>query len=560
MNLLTSPGHSRFCVGTQIALAFIVFLANSADGATASTLNSDGLRIVAISDDPALSIPGGSVSGVSIPVLNNHGQIAFTASVLQDQGSEPLVNSSLWLANHDEEPALLALEGQFVPNRTDDLRFFDRFSNIVLNDEGQVAFVSNELSNRGILGSQIWIYGEEQFRLIADSDSAIPSAVDAAHIVGLPRFRFNNTGQLLLIANVRSAEDAGTGDSSRGLWLFEDNSIQLLAEVGVTAPGTNGQASYFDFGDVALGNDGALAVEIWLNLPVGEHPSGGRQKGVLSTLDLSPIAYTFDDAPGTGTMYAGFADVTVAKNGRVAFGSGFFERVEGPTAINNGGVWIEDDSGQLQLVARSGERAPDTPEGVFFESFGDIVVSAQGDAAFYGYLWSGSGDVLAGTNSTGIWRTTKDGEIELIIRDGDPAPLLTNGITISSISEGAFALNSLGQIAFTDNFGIEQTAVWATDKDSNLQLILASGMTLEVAPGDFRTTKYVWADLGEGSGAGTSSGFNDLGQLALSVVFDDGSSGIVVSNAVSIPEGCSTSLMCWGVILVLGGRWIPTKR
>jgi hypothetical protein len=73
-----------------------------------------------------------------------------------------------------------------------------------------------------------------------------------------------------------------------------------------------------------------------------------------------------------------------------------------------------------------------------------------------------------------------------------------------------------------------------------LHLIAREGDPLEVAPGDIRVmaefdpirTMYS-ASANED---GRRSSFNDQGQIALTIGFTDGSSGIFVFDAVAVPE------------------------
>jgi hypothetical protein len=107
-------------------------------------------------------------------------------------------------------------------------------------------------------------------------------------------------------------------------------------------------------------------------------------------------------------------------------------------------------------------------------------------------------------------------------------------------------LNAAGQTAFNAQLigsdGVSAgSGIWATDRSGVLQLVARRGDLLEVAPGDFRTISLL-TFLGDrdshstGNSDGRPSAFNNLGQVAFSAIFTDGTSGIFVSNRVAVPE------------------------
>lgn len=132
------------------------------------------------------------------------------------------------------------------------------------------------------------------------------------------------------------------------------------------------------------------------------------------------LARSGDPAPGTppGVVFAGFGSVLADAAGRVAF----VGKLSGPgiSMANYYGLWQETSPGVLILRARIGDPAPDTAPGVVFAGFIQYVALA-GDAqlAFRGRL---AGPEVDYRNDEGIWATDATGELRLVARTGELAP------------------------------------------------------------------------------------------------------------------------------------------
>jgi len=145
----------------------------------------------------------------------------------------------------------------------------------------------------------------------------------------------------------------------------------------------------------------------------------------------------------------------------------------------------------LALVAREGNQAPGTPEGVFFRSLSTPALNNAGQTAFSGFL---AGTGVDGSNDRGIWAEDLQGVLTLIARTGD-----------------------------------------LLDVDDGLGT-------------DFRTIRFLSFAGGTGNGDGRNRGFNDLGQFAFSATFTDGTSGVFVSNLVAVPEPTAWVLAVAGLL------------
>lgn len=146
-----------------------------------------------------------------------------------------------------------------------------------------------------------------------------------------------------------------------------------------------------------------------------------------------------------------------------------------------------------------------------------------------------------------------NGDFSVIAREGQQVPNLPTGVVFdefydSDDDENFTALNAVGQTAFlvrvrgpgitTDN----DRGIWAQSLDGQLQLIAREGDQIDVSNDPFVTelrtiqTLSFLADY-SGNDDGNPSGFNDLGQLAFSAEFTDGSKGVFVSDLVATLSG-----------------------
>jgi hypothetical protein len=92
----------------------------------------------------------------------------------------------------------------------------------------------------------------------------------------------------------------------------------------------------------------------------------------------------------------------------------------------------------------------------------------------------------------------------------------------------------------TKNGGIPtpelQSGIWTEDGQGQMTLVARTGGTLEVAPNDFRVVSRLGFAPGSGNSGGHRSGFDDLGGLAFTADFTDGTSGMFAYRPVPEPN------------------------
>jgi hypothetical protein len=320
--------------------------------------------------------------------------------------------------------------------------------------------------------------------------------------------------------------------NNEGIWSEGTGSLQLVARTGSAAPGAASGVDFHRLDNPALNAAGQTAFSADIR---GSGVSPANNAGIWSegsgSLDLA--AREGDQAPGTpsGATYL-FLQILPPLNaaGQTAFAASLTG--SGVTNANREGIWSEG-SGSLSLVARGGDSAPGTPNGVLYDELFGPSLNAAGYTAFKATLTGGA----VGAINQGIWSDASGSRV-LVARTGDQAPGTPSGVNFSEFFGPA--LNAAGQTAFLATLtgsgvtGGNDRGFWATDANGATQLIAREGDLLEVAPGDFRTISLLSFFGNSGNGDGRRSGFNDVGQLAFLADFTDGSSGIFVSNRVRL--------------------------
>ena len=498
----------------------------------------DSIRTVALSARPAPGTATGvSYASFDLPVLNNLGRAAFAASVT-GAGVDNTNGGGIW-SEASGSLAAVVRSGSPAPG-TAGLKFRGVGGRLVLSDTGRHAFEASLADATQYDEQGIWSDGTGALALVARQGNPAAGTPGGVHYSGL------NPGQSL-VSN-RAAQAAFTADLQSGglpwgagLFAGSAGNVRAVALSGNHAPGTPSGSVFATFGGPALNDAGRTAFLAALEpgsngVIYRVNHTGVWSEGSAGTVVL--VARAGSQAPGTPggvTFGPEFFPPAFNNAGRTAFAADLAG--SGVNTTNDTGLWYTTPTG-LQLVARSGTRAPGTPAGVTFANFygGFPALNDAGHIAILTYV-TGSG--IDSTNDRGIWSGDPAG-LGLITRTGDHAPGTAAGVNFAGLTEPA--LNNAGQLAFRASLvgaGFDDTngvGIWATDATGALRLIVRAGGVLEVGTGDFRTIDDLDMILRHGSSDGRASAFNDLGQLVFRASFTDGSEGVFVSDRVAVPE------------------------
>jgi hypothetical protein len=201
------------------------------------------------------------------------------------------------------------------------------------------------------------------------------------------------------------------------------------------------------------------------------------------------------------------------------------------------GIWLTDGQ-SFVAVAHEGARAPGTPDGVFYDSFGKPTANENGQVAFHARL---RGSI--GVGDYGVWGGAAD-DLRLVALDRDAAPGVVGEVFESSFGNPFSnpTINSAGEIAFAAKSRmfpttLESIGVWAVRGDV---LELVAALDAQIPPDSqlppiagsiaFRSILGTLLDLSPSSGSGPA--INASGQVAFgSLLIGE---GIDASNDVAI--------------------------
>lgn len=503
------------------------------------------LRTVALSGTPAIGIENDvRFQSLGIPVITSAGKTAFVGYVSGD-GVDLENDSGIW-SEGTGTLKLVAREGQRAAGTPDGV-LYSRFDEPALNSSGQIAFFAY-LSGPGVdLRSErgFWSGRDTSLSLIfRDGERAEGVSEELYYSRWLsnrsPLTPALNSGPSVFF-NYLVQEDGER--ALTGLWEHVDGNNNLIVRGGDVIPGLPAGTTLSEIQPQFASSAGRTVFEA----VISHNPGSVVPTGLWSYSDdaINLVARSGSPAPDTpsGVTFAAFGRPALNSSGELAF----VGVLAGPgvNASNAIGIWT-DRSGSLRLVIRGGEHAPGTPTWVTFRNMSSPVVNAAGQTAFIAAL---TGDGLDSTNNTGIW-SEGSGSVALIARAGQQAPGTPQGVKFTQLMENP-VLNALGQSAFRGQLVGENVdasndlGIWAQDRRGDLRLIVRTGQQLEVAPGDFRTIGPLGLDfLGDsGNDEGQPSGFNNLGQVAFRARFTNGTQGIFVSNLVAVPEPSSLVML-----------------
>ncbi len=180
---------------------------------------------------------------------------------------------------------------------------------------------------------------------------------------------------------------------------------------------------------------------------------------------MARVARTGDTAPGTTDNFIRFSRPVLNNAGQTAFIGSL-----NSSSTTDRGIWSEGGGNGLALVARVGDNAPGTTDR--FTVFYDPVLNNAGQVAFAGHI--------DGSGGTGIWAEDPSGVLTLIARAGDlldvddgPGTDLRTIIRLDFFTpsnshpgngEGrASAFNDLGQLAFHARFTDGTNGIFVSD-------------------------------------------------------------------------------------------------
>ena len=492
------------------------------------------VHVVALTGSPAADeAPGVTFANFGSPTLNRFGHVAFLASVA---GPGIVAGEEIGLWSGGTGGIVRSVRGGLqVPG--DATSKFGGFGNPTLDASSEAALIAELRFPEGTPAPETVVVSGSPGAiapLYRRGDLAPGLGGVTFNASGL-KLAHNESGQSAFNATVLGAGVLTTND---GVIYAEERggALRLVAREGNTAPGALAGVNFSVLlnSDFAMNNAGQVA---FLSSIAGPGVTFSNDRGIWSEGPgaLSLVARTGTQAPGApvGSNFTSFlaTGLQINDRGHVAF-VGFNERT-GPG--DDQGIW-SDRSGVLAPVAINNQAAAGINGGVFLTAFREATLNGVDEAAYIGFV---DGPGVTPDNSLGLWSEAMGGP-RLVAREGDLAPGVTDGAVVRFFE--ALAMNRWGQTAFYGTLGgagissSNDNGLWAEDPDGEVRLIVREGDGVEVVPGDTRTVQALAFVGGPAGQDGRRSAFNHQGQLAALARFTDGSAAVLLwDDTLALP-------------------------
>lgn len=450
----------------------------------------DGLFTVAVrSGDPTPGEAGrfGSLAvnfAYEDPIFNAKGDTAFIPSTT--------AGGSVW-TQRDGQLQRFAVEGGTAPGTPGSTRFERFATQLAFNENGNAIFgarLNGLPGTPGVEDEGIWMIRDGTLESVAISEDPAPGFTTGTVFRRLGGFSLNNRDEIAFAARVTEPGEDITAIGPSGVWSTVGGTLRPIAVTGMAAPGIDADVTFnVNVGAPKLNDAGQVAFVAGLTgegIDPGSRVRTGNASGLwVGRPDNLRLVAREGEAFVTNQILTldTFQNLALNKQGEVAF-LGILR--QGSSSLFTGGIFITRD-GELQPLALAGETAPGFDPGDTFFDFdaglsgqsqiGQLTLNGAGQIAFVGRV---RGENVEFENDTGIWVTGRDGELELLVREGD-----------------LFDANDAAQV---------------------MDLRTITALTLVSASG------------GQGGGP---IGFTDRGDLLVELGFDDGSRGLFV---FAIPE------------------------
>lgn len=514
------------------------------------------LRTVALSGQQAPGTPDGVVfTNFNRPQMNALGEVSFTSG-LEGPGVGVRSRQGLWSERTGDINLIVRLGGPAVGTSGGGIH--SSLSNHEISDVGSNAF-SGTLIGRGSERA-IFSNASGELRLIARENDTAPNEAADFTYRDIRDHRSNSLGKLAFTGAV--SDTLIRADDIQKIWLVDEGLPQTIAQGGDLAPGAGNDLRFAYFSRPTLNSSGQLAFIANLS---DFSPSDPQRPSIWSNApgSLTLVARTGQSGPGVpvGESFGSFDFVgpTINAAGQVAFRGILFDDLT--NRESGDGIWLhQPESNELQLIARSGLPAAGI-DGVVYGEASFPLLSSNGAVTFTTQL---AGVGVDTTNDAALWSGTSE-NLARIARLGEQAPGTSDGVVFSEFTRfvAANASGQVAFVANVSGTGIDSSndrGIWAQNRQGVLQAILLEGTTLEVSPGVFKTVESVVMTSNRGDDTGYGGSFNDLGQIAFWASFTDDTQGLFVTNVVAVPEPGAFALFALEGIFCIACRKRSSER
>ncbi len=503
-----------------ICLAGVAGIVSSVSGAGV------GVRVVAMTGDPAPGT-GQAYTYFGPPAINSAGEVSFSAHL-----TGGIDDSGIWTEGFlgTGSMSLVLREGDPVPGMPGssfgDVSGWEHVFR--MNDAGTLLI---RTSIDGVAAPRAIVLRNSGFghEVIARVGTQVPGEAPGVFWSDFPSMALNESGSVAMSAWVDGPGVSAANDT--GVWTDNFGPLSSVLREGDLVPdvifSTFGQIS-----DAIRLSDDQIAITNRLSVPgdsawsVQRIDAGGSETIAIAGAPTPTPGYWFH------TVDTVMPELSINNAGDVSM----LQRV---TMLGGQGDGLFMGQGDLDGVLYDADQTWD-PSIYIYEFEGAAAPLNTASDSVFSVRLHGFG-VNPGNNSA-MMRRDAGGDLKLVVREGDQPAGVGAGVKYLSSAEWMNALNNAGQVAFTSRIigpGVtvdNDTGLWATTPYEGTVLLIREGSVIEVAPGDFRTVdSYTTRYLTAGPEDGHRAPWNDAGELAAKLTFDDGSQAVVVFTT---PQGC----------------------
>jgi len=477
---------------------------------------------------------GARYRAFSVPILNNAGEVAFSAWL--DAGGGPAQNAVY--AGRPGALQLVARQGDAAPGMPEGTTFgeppgFSVGGMVVHGRDASGQILLSTWLTGPSCDPQAWaLYAGRPgaLELVVRQGQAAPGTAGATYS-GLYDPTINDDGTVVFRGAVWGP--TVTGKTSMGIWAGRPGAMQLAARMGEPAAALTGLAyvacpgdAETDFHRLMLADSGQILFEGFAATRDLESNNWAVWGG--SPASLQVLAHAGDPAPdaGDGTRFTNLGAARLDRSGMAVMTT---DLASADAAEADASAVYLGRPGYMRLSLRNGSPAPGLGDGAVFERFVDAAVNSSGQIAV----------VAVADGRMGLWAGNPD-HLRLLALEGQPAPGLPDLCFESSFYGDFVDINDLGQVVFAAEVIGSGRPLWAADSTGGPVLLAREGGYLDIGSGNMRPVVSV-ADHG--------FSLNDAGQVAFTVDFGGLSGGRALFLA-TIPEPAFLPLLA-GIAVLL---------
>jgi hypothetical protein len=251
---------------------------------------------------------------------------------------------------------------------------------------------------------------------LAAVGQTVPGGGGKTYINDFEPGTLTDSGQGTFVADLGDANGVALG-GTEGLFALDGSQIQPIALGGQAAPG--GGTFFFPFSPVDMNAEGDGAVAFDLNPgPAGTGTPAGIYSYTGPTHTLSPLVVpTVTPAPGGGTFQGSPSRAAVNNNGEIAFAGFIPTTVSADPVLQGSGVFVRSNQGVITKIAAPGDAVP----GGTLHYAWNPAINNSGDVAYEASLTG-----VLQTNGVYLVNATT-GQLSVIARTGDQIPQSAGG-------------------------------------------------------------------------------------------------------------------------------------